>query len=497
VVFLSWTVKDAPVLKRLALPLLTVVLASCATTSAQLVNEAAACESFASFDAKVREQLEALLGEAPGETLVRESSRLNTARRACARHVLSGLLALREEQGVEAVQQELNALSATYRQDDLRALMTAALGEEVVTLEPLLAEARVKVTRRDGAANAERRDEAEREKLKPEVPGDFGAPPNVPDSLCDESKPCEQLRCVLEHAPASPDAAARACLDEVSTAEPMTRARRAAEVLGLLPSSPSPARTEARVMLDTLRTQLWPQVDAAIAAKQLGRAAQLASVFLPLPSVNARVEQLRDQAQAHHLARAKSASPEASWLHRKLAEEFGGPAADALGGQGRWEKPRSRCKAPVPELPELPAGLGGTLSLRCDVQQPEGKKPSGELRTFELESSLRGQRLEASLHFTCADRAIDSVLTIEDPGIEGFPEQALRNALEGAIGSALTQCARVHELAATRSCTELRKRLAAELIVRFVEHARFLHRWEPCFEEWLVAHEGVLPPRPP
>lgn len=482
---------------RLLFPAL--LLLSCATTSAQLERDAATCDSFAEFDAKTREQLDALLAEAPGETLVREASRLNTARRTCARHAVSKMLALREERGVEAVQQELNALSATYRPDDLRALMTASLGGDLTPLEPLLVEARTRVTRQANTRRAERRDDAEREKLKVDAPETLGEAPLIPESLCDERKPCEQLRCVLEHPPASPEAAARGCLDEVTTAEPHARARRAAVVLALLPPSPSPARTEARMMLDTLRAQLWPQVEAAIAARQRGRAAQVASLFRASPSVSAQVEQLRDEAQAHHLARAKAqaATPEAVWLHRRLAEEFGGPEAPPLEATGRWEAPRWRCSSPIPTLPELPAGLVGTLAMRCDAQRAAPEKKSGDMRTFELESSLRGQRLEGSLHVVCADRSSDALVTVEDPGVEGFPAQAFQQVLEQGIARAATECARIHELAATRSCTELRKKTAGELIARFVDHARFLHRWEPCFEEWLLATEGVSPPAPP
>lgn len=67
-------------------------------------------------------------------------------------------------------------------------------------------------------------------------------------------------------------------------------------------------------MLETLRAQLWPQVEAALAQGHPGRAAQLASLFRALPAVSARVEQLRDAAQAHHLARAKelAGAPEAA-----------------------------------------------------------------------------------------------------------------------------------------------------------------------------------------
>lgn len=480
--------------------LLPVILfLGCATTSAQLERDAKTCESFAEFDARTRQQLDALVTEAPGEVLVRETSRLNAARRTCARHVIAGLLALREERGVEAVQQELNALSATYRQEDLQALLIETLGSDWAPLEPLLLEARLRVNRQNATPGAERRDDAERERLVAAVP-QSGPAPELPQTMCDERKPCDQLRCVCEHPPASPESAARACLDEAATFEPEARAQRAVEVLALLPPAPGPARTEARLMLETLRAQLWPQVEAALAAKQLGRAAKLASLFRNLPMISTESEQVRSRAQAHYLARAKAlaATPEAVWLHRRLAQEFGGPEAPPLAGAGRWQTPRWRCKTPPPALPDLPAGLGATLTLRCDSPKgPEQKRGSDTMRTFEMESSLQGQRLEGALDVTCADRSSTYALLVEDPGVEGFPEEALRQALERNLARASSDCARIHELAATRSCTELRKRGQGELIARFVDHARFLQRWEPCFEEWLLVTEGASPPAPP
>ena len=475
------------------------LLLSCASTSVQLTRDAATCESFAAFDAQTRRRLDALLSDAPGETLVHEASRLNTARRTCARHVLTGLLALRESQGMEAVQQELNALSRTWRQDDLRALITEALGEDATALEPLVLEARGAVNRHAAAGRAERRDDAERIELKVDAPE--GTAPEVPESMCDEHDPCAQLRCLVERPPASPDAAARACLDAATALEPKARAQRATEVLALLPSTPGPAGTEARMMLETLKTQLWPQVESARAAKQPGRAAQLASLFRTLPSVSVRVEQLRDEAQAHHLARAKAvaASAQSVWLHRRLAEDFGGPEAPPLSAVGKWESPRWRCKAPMPTLPELPAGLGATLNLRCDEAQPSLRKSNGDdsMRTFELEKSLKGQRLDGNLHVTCANSSSSYALHVEDAGVEGFPEEALGQELKRVLARSVSDCARLHAVAAPGSCAELKKRGAGEIITRFVDHARFLGRWEPCFEAWLLATEGVAPPAPP
>jgi hypothetical protein len=69
--------------------------------------------------------------------------------------------------------------------------------------------------------------------------------------------------------------------------------------------------------------------------------------------------------------------------------------------------------------------------------------------------------------------------------------------LKNIVERALSDCARIHQFAAPRSCAELRKKTPSELIARFVTHARFNHRWEPCFEEWFLATEGAAPPAAP
>jgi hypothetical protein len=468
------------------------LVAGCATTTVSLQRDAEQCESFATFDARVRGELDALLSSAPGDQLVKESSRLNLARRACARHVLGELRTTRERAGIEAVQRELDALTVTYREEDLRALIDAALGEDAAQLGPLLQEAKQRTTREAAAGAAAHRDDAEREHLKVDGPSSLGPEPELPSTLCAASQPCEQLDCVLEHDGAF-ELPARACLDTLTALAPHARADALSALLSKLPSRPGPARTEAQVALQTLERQLWAEVEAAVAAKQPGRAAQLASLLRGLPARRARIEQLRDAAQAHHLARAKelSAFPDAVWLHRALAESFGGPPAPEVPKTaGTWESTsRWRCKSERPALPPVPTGLKAVLNVRCQEPAKVDGRPDG-MRTFELERQLAAERVTGSLTVLCGAPNVDrSSHTLQADDVAALPEEVAR-LLETSLGA----CVRIHRYAATRSCTELNTLSVGELLSRFVTHHRFTNRWEPCFVEWLLATEGVAPP---
>ena len=48
------------------------------------------------------------------------------------------------------------------------------------------------------------------------------------------------------------------------------------------------------------------------------------------------------------------------------------------------------------------------------------------MRTFELESSLKGQGLAGAPLVTCAERSSSNAVRVEDFAVEGFPEEALR-----------------------------------------------------------------------
>lgn len=479
--------------------LLSLVLLGCLTPRAQLAHDAADCDSFADFDARAKDQLETLLAEAPGEALVRESSKLNALRKQCARHAIGHLLEHRETEGLESVQRELDALTAVYGPQETRALLVEVLGADVTELDAMLEESRTKVTRAKAAKGLDQRDDAERKKLEVKPPDSMGPAPEMPDTMCDEPTPCAQLKCVASHPEASSEAAARKCLDASASLEPQQRAMQVAEVLSLLPSAPGPSRTEARMMLETLQRQLWPEVEQAVAAKQRGRAAQLASPFAAVPSVKARVEELREAAKRHHLTRAKELEkwPGASWLHRSLAQQLGGPEAEPLPAKGTWKPTRWLCKGDVPALPELPAGLEGTLTLRCATEDksPTTSTSSGALRTFEMEGAMRMQEVRGTLALNCGGKTTSFELKLREPGNDGFPEQSLKEDLQRLAERSQSWCQQMHRLAATGSCAELSSKTPAEMIERFVTHARFTHTWERCFVEWLEATEGVSVPR--
>jgi hypothetical protein len=471
------------------------LLLLCACASQRLtLEDAQECPSFVEVDARARRELDQLLASAPGELLVKEASRLNVARRACARHRLGVLRELREREGLEAVEQELEALTVTYSAADLRLLLVEHFGPEAEQLEPLLAEARQRHERRLRSGQDERTDAAARARLAVDEPPREGAEPRAPETLCDAPTPCEQLRCVAaEGGPV--DGPARACLDSLPKSDPLREARGVSEVLGLLPPGVSGTRTEASLRLESLKTELWPSVARETAAGHPARAAELATPFAVSPRGAEQVAQLRDAAQAHHLGRAKALAgwPDARWLHLALVQQFGGPAVDVPAREGKWDSVRWRCPGEAPALPALPVGVSATFSVRCDRAEG-GAEPSSErsdfMRTFELEKSMSQRQLMGALRVSCADRTSSYAVYAAD--LEGLPSEVGRT-----LAVAVDACTQQHALAATRSCTELRKRTPGELTARFVEHARFLQKWEPCFVEWLLAEEGATPPRPP
>jgi hypothetical protein len=445
-------------------------LAACATPRNALEVEAQQCESFSAFDASVREGIDEALAHTPGPELVAQTSRLNRARRLCARHVVSTLRALREARGVEAIQLELDAMTATWSAQTVRALLIEQLGAEAVDLEPLLAESDQRSAR---AAHETRLARAE--------PDAFQA-----SRACEAIGACERLSC--EGQPqADLERAAKSCLAQAAARDAPGRAAASREVLKRLPTTPSAARTEAALMRESAQRVVWLQVDEAMGDGHWGTAAQLATSLGP----SARADDVRAQALRHHLARAQalSAFPDAAWLHRRLAEDFGGPHAEPSTRHGRWESPRWRCPGTPPSLPTLPAGLTGMLAARCDAPKAEAAPHTKDeaLRTFELESELRQHHVTATLSLSCADQRFVLPLMVEDA--EAVPAEVQR-----VVQETLVTCS--HAPAAAQSCALLTQD-SAVVLERFVALARFTRRWEPCFVEWLEQQEGTSPPALP
>jgi hypothetical protein len=474
---------------RLALAFI-VTTSACATVRLTAA-ETQRCDSFAEVDTAVRSELDRLLAEAPGDVLVKEASRLNLARRACARHRLSVMRELRERDGIEALQNELDALTRTYASAELQLLITEEFGAEADQLTPLLAEAKQRTARTAAASASESRDDAALKKLAVDGPARTGPEPEAPETLCDAPTPCEQLRCVAAEG-ANTERAARACLDSLDRAAPAKEARGVATILSLLPPGISGMRTEANLRLEALRQIEWPKVEAERTAGHRARAAELATPFAPIPALTKSIAELRDAAQAQHLARAKALQqwPDAAALHARIAERFGGPKFEPPHRTGKWESIRWRCPDEQPALPALPIGMSATLSVRCERQTQAAQEDGDMMRSFELEKQLRAARVMGSLNVSCGDRS--SLFTVNAEDGASLPRE-----IAHMLPNAITACVRIHALAATRSCTDLRKKSAGEMTARFVDHARFNQKWEPCFVEWLAAEEGATPPDPP
>ncbi len=107
-----------------------------------LQAEAPRCAGFAAFDRR----LQATWAEVPeaGATdeLLATHARLSAARRTCARQTLAGLLATREKRGVQAAQEELDAMARAWDDEAFEALLREAFGAQLADLRPLVAEAR-------------------------------------------------------------------------------------------------------------------------------------------------------------------------------------------------------------------------------------------------------------------------------------------------------------------------------------------------------------------
>lgn len=471
------------------------MLSACATTRNALLSNLAECESFTESDSAVRAELDQLLTSAPGDLLWKESSRLNAGRRACARHRILALRELRETDGIQAVQLELDALTRTYEAEELQRIFVDALGPESAQLQPLLAEARQRVARERATPGSEQRDDDAMKGLAVDGPSRVGPEPTAPETMCDAPTPCQQLECVANEG-ADVTKSARACFDSLDRNDGAKEARGLAKILALLPPGISGTRTEVQLRLEAVRVVQWQKLEKEVKAGHSALAAEIATPFAVIESYRAEVERLRDQAQGHHLVRARAlaSTPDAAWLHARLSASFGGQTfeGDAAPRSGKWQSVRWRCEGEQPELPAPPAGITGTLSVRCE----KGNKPTAVkekddiMRTFELEKSMRGQSVMASLSVQCADKT--SLFTVNAEDVESVPRELARS-----YEQIVATCVNMHALAATKSCTELRKKSVAEITARFVDHARFNQKWEPCFVEWLAAEEGASPPAPP
>ena len=437
---------------------LVVVLTACAGTRGALHDEAEHCASFADFDARAREELDALTQSAPGDVLMRETSRLNQARKQCARHVLEAALSRREDEGSEAVQRELVAMSRAFSRETFDALLADTVGDALSTQ---VAEARA------GTPVSAR-------------------PEPVLSTMCDEPLPCAQFHCVVDKGEPA-DRAAQACLDALVGKAPLDRAMGVRDVLQSLPQAPGPARTEAMMQLEGLRRQLSAKLEAARARGQTSRVAEQLTPFDVVPSMRAEVEAARTSARELHLDLAKrSTSPAVAWLHRAVATRFGADPVAPPASTAAWKPSRWTCSKDAPTLPPLPRGMSAQLTARCDAPRPPPTEASkDDLRTFDLESEMQGQRVTGKVVVRCAD--LERVQSLS-----AFERELLEVDLQRALEQSVTPCARAQETAAEKACAVLDLEDSAQ--GRVVEAALALHHWPGCFSRWWAGKYGVALP---
>lgn len=465
----------------------SVLLTACATTSGALTENANECESFAEFNARFRSASDEL-ATLPGEELVRRTSALNSARRACARHTVATLLDRRESKGPGAVQVELNALTEVYGADEVRSM----LGDEAVQLSAQVEEARARAARNASLKPSERRDDEEMKNLVVEVPEKMSDGPAMPATMCAQVNACDQVDCIVGDSPdekVKPELvrAAQRCLDSLSEPAALEKLRAQLE-----PWEPNGASTEIRSKLESAWRAVQADVEKALADGKPGLAAQLSASFITVPIARKTVTRARDEAKARALTRAQETKsvPEAAWLHLKLAESFGGDEAPKLAGAGRWDSARWRCET-KPEFPALPAGLEVKLNVKCEVPPPAPKDDS--MRTFEL----RTMKVQGTFTYTCAGKTFERRLRVEDPANEKFPAEMMSRELSTRVDEAKAECAKAHRFVQIADCADLSRFGAGDIIKKFVGHARFTHAWEPCFAEWFLATEGARLPPPP
>jgi len=489
------------------LVLVSSVLVACATARPlpqrldALEADGAECERFSTFDPQARALLDELLEGAPGDTLVSGSARVNAARRACARRTLDGLLTLREREGLEAVQTELDALVRAWPVDQVEAwLAEAPGGVDLVALGPLLGEARERAEReRQSSARAA-----------------LGASARLDTTAADcvGLASCAAAHCFAGLARGGADAsglmtpmraAARQCLDEGRALAPDARAARtSALLLDTRAFQGLPEETEAALALETLRRAQWPLVQAAVAAGHFAGAWALAAPYQPLDAAHAEVAAVRQKAIAAHLEKARACGARAlcARLHRRLAAEAGGPPEPALSAQpGRWERGRWACRRPPLALPDAPPAMTLRLDATCRKPKP-ASEPTEDEKPYELERELLGNALDGEVRATCAGRIVTAAFRVpgfadstEGPAAEESEANA-RREVERVVPRLVADCRKLHADAAARACGELASSLPQDAEQTFAELAVTLGQWPKCFADWFERRYGVPPPRP-
>jgi hypothetical protein len=360
--------------------------------------------------------------------------------------------------------------------------MLATLAADVATLEPLVAEA---------IAHSHR---------SPSAPATMGPAPRDEATSCRDVDPCAAFECLRgqgdERARAT--ASAQACVDALRTRAPDEQARGLARLSGGAGDFPG-VMTEVQLALETLRQQRWPEVEAARAAKRPALAARIAAPFAALPRARAEVKGVTDAAIAFHLGLATQRAPLAAQVHRRLASALGGPAAPPLAAApGRWEEPRWSCSWKLPELP--PAFPGAQLRLlgQCVTSASQAPRESaGEaMTTFDLERSMRRERVDVTLVVSCAGRTVSSRFTMNDVLADSAlgHDDALNAQLAQVVEKARVTCRTNAEASARSECTVLGSTPPEQVEERFTRFFVESGHWAPCFAKWFEERYGVALP---
>lgn len=487
-----------------------VLVTSCATLTpaqrrAQIETEAESCSSFAEFDARVQAESDELVANAPSDELMAGASALSRARRTCAHFSIAHLIELREKRGTQAVEDELDALARAFSPDELNLVLRETLGSGAAELRPQVVEA---LARRALKRDGERKTPASTpQAAEPELPLRTDVVDSTP--MCVEATtPCETATCFINQ-PAEAGAissAARKCLDSLRPQPPLDRARAMAMlVTGLRTQGTSGVLTETLLSLETLRRQLWPEVEAASRAQKPALAAQLAEPFAVLDSTRAEVERLRQQAISFHLGLSRQASPHAlaARLHRLVAAQLKGPEEPALAGEpGRWTTPRWACTWPHPELPtpfnDVELRLGATCRTRA-AKKPDTQQPRQDLATFDLEHALERETISGAVTANCAGRQFVFDFSLNELVIDSSDTgraEALLTELHRVTNLAERECRASWAATARKSCERLLTDRDADLEQRFAEAFVATGRWEGCFVEHFTRRYGVPPPVP-
>jgi hypothetical protein len=466
--------------------------------------DAASCPSFGDFDGRVQAETDELVAHAGGDELLTQASALSRARRTCARESISHLLELREQRGSEAVELELEALARAFSPDELKVLLHETLGAAASDLRPQVLEVqsrRAQARGGDRDATATPRPAPERERERASEPASADTP------MCVEAtNPCEAAACIIEQSaePGVISSAARRCLDSLRPLPPLDRAVAMATLAaGLRSVGTSGPLTETLLSLETVRRQLWPQVDAELRAQRPALAAQLARPFAVLDSARDDVERVRLQAIAFHLALSRQAGDQllAARLHRLVAAQLKGPAEPPLtASAGRWATPRWGCSWAMPELPAPFDGVELRLAASCRKQSPANKRTAAgnqALITFDLERELERETISGTVTATCAGRTFGFDFSLRELVIDASDTgraEALVTELHRLTNLTQRECAAAWAAQARRGCEQLHADRPVDLEQRFASAFAATGRWEPCFAEHFARRYGVTLP---